>query len=124
MTSGKLATRLHHKLNERGNSMKTSVSEYDFKNAFMEIRPDNFSSKGLTVLFDHLEELENDIGEEMELDVIAICCDYYESTLEDLKTDYPDHFADADTLEDAIEILQDVTMVAGQTDTTVIYVAF
>lgn len=104
--------------------MKTSVSEYDFRNAFMSIRPDNFSYEGLTVLFDHLEELENDTGEEMELDVIAICCDYYESTLEELKTDYPDHFADADTLEDAIEILQDVTMVAGQTDTTVIYVVF
>jgi hypothetical protein len=58
--------------------MKTTVNEHEFKEAFRRIRPDNFSHAGLTALFDYLEDLENDMGEEMELDVIALCCDYAE----------------------------------------------
>ena len=58
--------------------MKTTVNEYEFKEAFRRIRPDNFTYAGLSALFEYLEEQESDIGEEMELDVIALCCDYAE----------------------------------------------
>jgi hypothetical protein len=63
--------------------MKTTVDEYEFKEAFRRIRPDNFTYKGLSAFFDSLEELESDMGEELELDVIGLCCDYseYESLL-------------------------------------------
>ena len=58
--------------------MITTVSRYDFEDAFRKIRPDNFTYEGLKALFNHFEELEQDSGEQIELDVIAICCDYSE----------------------------------------------
>lgn len=59
--------------------MKQTVSEHDFKEAFRQAdRLDNFSWEGLSYLFEYLEQLEDVLGEEMELDVIEICCDYCE----------------------------------------------
>ncbi len=58
--------------------MKQSVSEYTFTEAFRKIRPDNFSYAGLKAMFDYFEQMEEDTGEEMELDVIAICCEWTE----------------------------------------------
>ncbi len=58
--------------------MKKTVSFYDFERAFKECERDNFSYDGLKALFDYLEELEESTGEEIELDVIALCCEYTE----------------------------------------------
>ena len=59
--------------------MKKTVIFNDFEKAFEDMnRKDSFSSKGLVALFDYLEQLEKDIGQEVELDVIAICCDFTE----------------------------------------------
>lgn len=60
--------------------MKTTVNLSDFRDAFQRMgRNTQFSYEALEVLFDYLEECENDTGEEWELDVIAICCDFEES---------------------------------------------
>ena len=57
--------------------MKTTVSLHDFREAFRRYdRLENFGLDGLPVLFEYLVELEDDLGEELELDVIALCCDY------------------------------------------------
>lgn len=59
--------------------MKTTVSEHDFLEAFRRMdRMSGWTRAGLQALFDYLEQLEQDTGEELELDVIAICCDYTE----------------------------------------------
>ena len=58
--------------------MINTLSQYDFVDAFKSLRPNNFSYEGLLVLFDYFEMLEDELGEQMELDVIAICCDYAE----------------------------------------------
>jgi hypothetical protein len=59
--------------------MKQSVNKYDFSQAFDNMnRGDNFTMQGRDALFEYLEELEQDTGEEIELDVIALCCDYSE----------------------------------------------
>lgn len=58
--------------------MKTTVNRYQFHHAFETTRPDNFTYNGLKALFNYLEDLEADTGEEIELDVIALCCDYTE----------------------------------------------
>lgn len=69
--------------------MKQSVNEYDFVKAFEECRPNNFSRAGLFALYDYLEQLEDDIGEEIELDVIALCCEYAEyDSLQEFQRDY------------------------------------
>lgn len=86
--------------------MKTTVNEYAFRRAFEKMdRSDNFSYAGLGALFDYLEQYEEDTGEEMELDVIAICCDFTEyDNLADFQANYGTEY---ETLED----IQDVTTV-------------
>lgn len=68
--------------------MKKTINFNDFHSDFMAIRPDNFSYEGLRVLFDYLEEYEEETGEEIEFDVIALCCDFSEYTIEELANDY------------------------------------
>ena len=73
--------------------MKTSVSFYDFERAFAQVRPNHFSRAGLVALFNYLEAFEEETGEEIELDVIGLCCDFaeYENIAEfnrDYGTDY------------------------------------
>ena len=98
--------------------MKTTVSQYDFERAFKEVRPDNFSYEGLKALFDYLEDYETDLAEEIELDVIALCCEFSEyPTAKKAAEQYgwePDE--DEDQNEDEIEAaaldyLQDQTSV-------------
>ena len=69
--------------------MKQSVTITDFVNAFEKLRPSNFSYEGLESLYNHLIDYEQDTGEELELDVIAFCCDYSEyKDLEEYKKNY------------------------------------
>ena len=68
--------------------MKQTINVYQFRDAFQSCRPDNFSYEGLGVLFDCLESFEEETGEEVELDVIAICCDYAEDTAEAIAENY------------------------------------
>lgn len=58
--------------------MKETVTQSRFIQAFATLRPNQFSRAALVALFEHLEELERDLGEETEFDVIAICCDWTE----------------------------------------------
>ena len=103
--------------------MKQTVHAHDFRNAFEAIRPDNFSSEGLEILFNCLEQYEQDTGEELELDVIGICCEWEEADHIGICESYGldneiDGFADMSFEErcEAIEEwLNDRTMVAGQT---------
>ena len=69
--------------------MKTTATITDFVNAFEKLRPSNFSYEGLESLYNYLTDYEQDTGEEIELDVIALCCDYSEwDNLEEYKKSY------------------------------------
>ena len=69
--------------------MKQTINEFDFKNEFKKIRPDNFSDEGLSVLYDYLTQYEEDCDTELEFDPIAYCCEYTEyKNYEALKKDY------------------------------------
>lgn len=50
----------------------------------------NFSYKGLRALFQYLDSLSEDTGEDIKLDVISLCCDYaeYRDLEEYLKDNY------------------------------------
>ena len=77
--------------------MKQTVNFSMFCDAFL-IRKENFSYAGLEALYDYLENLEEETGEEMELDAIALCCEYSEySGIEEFQQDYGE---DYETLED------------------------
>lgn len=110
--------------------MKQTVSLTDFRDAFRTMdRIGNFSYEGLEILFDYLEEMEQ-CGEELELDVIALCCDFYENDAATIAQDYSIDLSDIDEsdddeLKDAVrEYLQDNTSLVGETDNTFIYAAF
>lgn len=105
--------------------MKTYISEYSFMRAFKECRPDNFSYDGLKVLFEYLEEYEMDVGEELELDVIGLCCDFSESTFEDIAALYNIEI-DINENEDeqkqqVIDFLQSEGAYVGETLNSIIY---
>lgn len=68
--------------------MIKTLTEYDFRRGFEQLRPDNFSYDGLRVLFEHFEQLEDDCGTPIEYDVIAICCDFNEMTIDEIIDDY------------------------------------
>lgn len=114
--------------------MKTTVSRYDFERAFADAgRKDQFSYEGLSVLFDHLEQMEADNGEEIELDVIALCCDYYEDTAEAIARNYSIDLSHLDPEDDDYEeqcteavrdYLNDNTTLAGETSDGFVYLAF
>ena len=100
--------------------MKQTIDLYAFRNAFYKMgRKDQFSYDGLEILFDYLEEVEQDTGEEMELDVIALCCDYAESTIDDLISEYDIDISDCDPDDDeaveetVLEYMNDHTTVCG-----------
>lgn len=59
--------------------MKKTINFYEFEQEFIGYnRGNNFSYAGKKALFDYLEDLESDTGKEIELDVIALCCEYTE----------------------------------------------
>ena len=76
--------------------MKDTITEYQFVDTMAQ-KQHGFSYEGAKALFEYFEQYEQDIGEEMEFDPIAIRCDFdeYES-LEDIKKSYQD----IETLED------------------------
>lgn len=101
--------------------MKQSVNNYEFHRAFEQLRPDNFSYDGLNALYDWFEDLDEQCGTETELDVIAICCDFTESTVKEFNQDYSREYEDMDEL---VESLNDETFVIPVDDNTFIYQAF
>jgi len=96
--------------------MKQSINLNQFQDAFTNMgRKDQFSYGGLKALFEYLESYEEDTGEEIELDVIALCCDYTEAPIKDVLRDYS---------LDSLEEIQDRTTVIMVDDNTIIYGAF
>jgi hypothetical protein len=65
--------------------MKQTLNKDQFRFQMNQIRPDNFSYEGLGIIFDYLEQYEDDTGEQIEFDPIAICCDYSECSLKEFE---------------------------------------
>ena len=70
----------------------TEVNEWDFKNYFKSSQyKNNYSMEGLYTLYNYLNDLSEDIGEDIELDIIAIACDFNEyESLEEALEQYQD----------------------------------
>jgi len=74
--------------------MKDTVTEYRFRD---EMIKHGFSYDGATALFEYFEAYEEDTGEQMEFDPVAIRCDFNEyENLQAIKEDYQD----IETIED------------------------
>lgn len=95
--------------------MKQTVTERMFKESFDHVnRSYAFSDEGLSALFAYLTELEESLGTELELDPIAICCEYSEMTRWEAFSEYS-----VDTFDElldetlAIEVGEDRVIVGG-----------
>ena len=113
--------------------MKQTVTKYMFTEAFRHAgRSEQFSYSGLQALFEYLEEMEEGTGEEMELDVIALCCDFSEyATAKEAAEEYgwtaPERDEDEDeeayterVEKEALDHLQDNTQVIKHDDGVII----
>jgi hypothetical protein len=110
--------------------MKTTISLNEFQNAFDRMRPDNFSYEGLGLLFDYFEDYEESTGEEIELDVIAICCDYVEDTVAAIALEHSIEMSAVDEGDEEGErdqvraYLEENTQLIGETATGFVYLSF
>ena len=96
-------------------------------------RSENFTTAGIRILFDYLEEISEGSGEDTKLDIIGLCCEYREDSFEDIAANYRIDLTgrDGETIEDEEEIkrivldyLNNNTVVCGITGTTAVYAAF
>jgi hypothetical protein len=62
-----------------------TLSKSSFIDAFKQSsRKDQFSYEALEAIFDYLEDYSDITGENVELDIIAICCEWAEGTWQDI----------------------------------------
>lgn len=77
-----------------------------FCDSFSDTYKNNFSYAGKRALFDYLENMEEDTGEQIELDPVCLCCDYTEyENFEELKNVYPD-IKDMEDLENNTSVIR------------------
>lgn len=98
--------------------MKQSVNSYDFIEAFRTMgRYDQFGYEALEILFNYLEEYEESCGTEIELDVIALCCDYSVDTWQGIAEQYSIDLSECEDddarIEAVTEYLRENTQVCG-----------
>lgn len=103
-----------------------TVDESTFVSIFDEWnRSENFTIPARRALFAYLDELSADTGEDIQLDVIALCCDWSEyPTAREAAAEYGATFGeDEDPEESALEWLRDRTTVIEH-DSGIIMVQF
>ena len=100
--------------------MKITINESQFRSAFHNAgRGEQFSYEGLGALYSYFEQYEEDTGEEIELDVIAICCDYAEADWRQIADDYsidlPEDEEEKFRIGAVIDYLTDKTDIVSET---------
>lgn len=70
--------------------IKSYINQSEFVDALTRTYDNsNFSYEAKIALFDYLEQLSDDIGEDIELDPVALCCEYAEySDLDEAAREY------------------------------------
>lgn len=113
--------------------MYATINKSDFMDQFRVMgRLDNFSYEARGLLFDCFEQYEEDSGEEIEMDIVAVCCEYSEDSADSIASNYMDageyeefKALDDDEQEDTIrEYLNDNTTLVGETPSGFVYQQF
>jgi hypothetical protein len=91
----------------------TEVTKSSFIDAFKQSsRKDQFSYEALEAIFEYLEDYSNDTGENVELDIVAICCEWVEMTWQEVVQAYDvdlSDVADEDKADAVWDFLTDET---------------
>lgn len=83
-----------------------TINATDFVQAFDDMnRSENFSREARVNLFEYLDELARDTGEPIELDVIALCCEFSELTFDEAIAQAADVVGYAPTTNDIDEFI-------------------
>ena len=93
--------------------MKTTLTQHEAADMLMEFEAFGTGSDAYTLCYtmaQYLEQFEDETGDEIDIDPVAIRCEYRAITLDEAVSDYqiPPHF---DGHEGAIQWLQDRTEV-------------
>jgi len=109
--------------------MYQTIYSYDFQDAFRKAgREYQFSREAKNMLFKYLEAYEEDTGEKLEVDVIALCCEYEETAVADIAASYDidiEGLDEDEALEKVLDYLNDNTQVVGAVSAdTVIFQSF
>lgn len=109
--------------------MKQSVTFSRFCDAFRAAgRQDQFTYNGLVALYKHLEEYEEETGEQMTLDVVELCGLYAEGSFDDIAADYDieaEDPEDPDSVEEAVtDYLRDNSRIVGTVPGGLVYTQF
>ena len=73
----------------------------DFRREFQAHgRDNNFSYEALEELFNYYDDFSEDIGEDWELDVVGICCEWNEMDKEEILRQYSHYIDDEEAEED------------------------
>jgi hypothetical protein len=102
-----------------------TLNKHQFIDSFKswETYANHFSYEGLELLYDWLEMQKAQSDEDIELDVVALCCDFNESDVATIIQDY-DLPKNLD-FDDIIEYLQENTSIVGITEQkTIVYYTF
>ena len=88
--------------------MKQTVNFSEFCDRFRDMdRENNFSYEGKRALFDYLEQYEDETGEEIELDIIALCCEYTEyENFKEFRDNYGDDYEVMESIEDNTTVIR------------------
>ena len=91
-------------------------------------RTDQFSYEALEAIYGYLEDYSNDSGENVELDIVAICCDWQEATWEEAaeqyRIDLSEYDNDADKIQAVSEYLWENTHSIDLDDGVFVFVNF
>ena len=100
----------------------TIDSASDLREHFRAYDRDYFTLDAYQSLIDYYD----DCGEDLELDVIAICCDWCEADWEDIQSDYNNHedLANCDNIDDFLEVLNEYTYAVRTTDDKILFCYF
>ena len=81
--------------------MKTTTTHHAFIEAFrIRDRVSHFDIDGLHALYQYLTDLEDDTGDQMELDVIALCCEFTRfEDIADYNEQYGTNYGDASDVD-------------------------
>jgi len=97
---------MHKSIIKEKNMIKT-VNEHMFRDEFQVYERDNFSYEGLGVLFNYLEEFEEATDSSIELDVVALCCEFTEyAHIGEFWLDYgQEDYPDIEAIENATTVI-------------------
>lgn len=106
-----------------------TVGFCDFCDAFRNMkRNEEFSYDGKRALFDYLEQYSNAVGEPVELDIIALCCDYNEMHADDIVSEYrvgiESDMDEDDKMNIIRDYLNDNTIIVGEFNGTFVFGVF